>query len=98
MKASREDGNPRGFNLEDQAKPNVFIQWKNTDACFDFYYECGTHSHYDGYFAYTAQCPECGTIWEMPSILFPRKACKETDEYWRNNPKMLSQFDDEQAK
>lgn len=55
-------------------KPSVFIQWKGTDACFDFHCECGEHLHFDGYFAYFPRCSFCGTVWEMPCYLYPRKA------------------------
>lgn len=72
----------------------VFLQWKNTDACFDFYCSCGARCHYDGDFAYTVQCPHCETVWEMPSDLVPRKADDNTDEYWRENPKVLEPDED----
>lgn len=49
------------------------LQWKGTDACFDFTCECGVDGHFDGFFASQVRCPGCGTIWEMPFILFPRR-------------------------
>lgn len=52
-------------------KPSVFLQWKNTDACFDFYCTCGEDSHFDGYFAYRVKCCFCGQVYEMPSTLVP---------------------------
>lgn len=73
---------------------NAFIQWKNTDACFDFYCDCGAHCHYDGYFAYTVKCPHCSQVYEMPHILYPRKAEDRTNSYWRNNPKILEEDED----
>jgi hypothetical protein len=45
---------------------HVFIQWKGTDVCFDFYCECGAQGHYDGYFAYAALCPVCERTWKLP--------------------------------
>lgn len=48
---------------------NVFIQWKGTNACFDFYCKCGFQSHYDGYFAYVVQCPACDQRYAMPSSM-----------------------------
>lgn len=47
----------------------VFIQWKGTDACFDFYCECGTQGHHDGYFAYVVKCSGCGKAWKLPTTL-----------------------------
>jgi hypothetical protein len=40
---------------------NAFLQWKNTDACFDFRCECGAKGHF----------------WEMPAMLFPRKSKRD---------------------
>ena len=51
----------------------VFIQWKGTDACFDFVCECGWDGHFDGDFAYVVKCGSCGQLWEMPWHLYPRK-------------------------
>ena len=56
----------------------AFIQWKGTDACFDFHCECGEHNHFDGYFAYVVKCAKCSQEWEMPCILIPRKRCDST--------------------
>jgi len=58
----------------DPSDPYAFVQWKGTDVCMDFHCECGAHCHFDGYFAYAVKCPHCGTIWEMPCIIKPRKA------------------------
>ncbi len=73
---------------------SVFIQWKGTDACFDFYCTCGANCHFDGYFAYTVKCPHCNTVWEMPTNLTPKVADDITNEYWRNNPKILERDKD----
>jgi hypothetical protein len=65
----------RGFlDGPDDQEPSVFLQWKGTDVCFDFYCKCGAHCHFDGYFAYVVQCPHCLQAWEMPCKLFPREA------------------------
>lgn len=46
----------------------TFIQWKGTDLCMDFHCpECEAHSHFDGFFAYHVQCPNCGTFFKMPT-------------------------------
>ncbi len=39
----------------------MFIQWKGTDVCLDFYCPCGAHGHFDGDFAYNVRCPNCGS-------------------------------------
>ncbi len=51
----------------------AFLQWKGTDVCMDFHCECGAHHHIDGLFVYTVKCHSCGTIWEMPTHVFPTK-------------------------
>jgi hypothetical protein len=47
----------------------VFLQWKGTDACFDFTCACGNSDHIDGDFAYYVQCEACGQVYEMPTQL-----------------------------
>lgn len=63
----------RSFDLGDHADTHAFIQWKGTDVCMDFRCECGVSGHFDGHFAYVVRCPQCGTLWEMPPILLPRR-------------------------
>jgi len=66
------------FDLKsEQPRPNAFIQWKGTDVCMDFWCECGEHSHIDAMFAYAVKCWSCGTVWEMPSHVYPRKAAPD---------------------
>ena len=81
-----------GFSEKDVDGVHAFLQWKNTDACFDFYCECGAHCHFDGFFGYFVQCPHCKTAWEMPCMLIPRKANNET----RDNPQMMEPDEDMQ--
>lgn len=54
-------------------KENNFIQWKGTDLCMDFHCECGTHNHYDGYFAYQVKCAGCGQVYEMDTKVKMKK-------------------------
>ncbi len=82
------------FGFGDTDAPGAFVQWKGTDVCMDFYCDCGAHGHFDGFFAYTVKCQHCGTTWEMPVHLFPRKACGATDAYWRDNPQLLEPDED----
>lgn len=59
----------------------VFLQWKGTDVCYDFYCPCSPEEpqHFDGYFGQRFTCgstrddeaepPEggfCGKTWELP--------------------------------
>jgi hypothetical protein len=38
----------------------AWIQWKGTDICMDIHCICGTHGHFDGDFAYSLKCIDCG--------------------------------------
>jgi uncharacterized Zn finger protein len=58
----------------EQPATNAFIQWKGTDLCMDFSCECGESGHFDGAFAYAVRCRNCGAVWEMPAVVFPRKS------------------------
>lgn len=49
--------------------PSVFIQWKGTDVCLDFYCVCGMQSHLDSDFVYALKCSFCGRIFDMPCHL-----------------------------
>ena len=60
----------------------VNIQWKGTDACFDFYCPCGWEgnpdpadqdapdNHRDGYFQQQFQCGGCGRWWHLSNRAF----------------------------
>lgn len=53
---------------------NVFIQWKGTSECLDFYCECGDQFHVCGnMFVYALKCSSCGSIYEMPSSVALKK-------------------------
>lgn len=62
----------RGGPIEGEPA-ECFIQWKGTDVCFDFRCDCGAEGHFDGYFAYSIQCPSCGAVYEMPARVYPRR-------------------------
>jgi len=51
----------------------MFIQWKGTDVCLDFYCPCGTHGHFDGMFAYAVRCPHCNAIYEMGTQVIAKR-------------------------
>lgn len=75
-----EEEKINGFNYVETEGPYAFMQYKNTDICFDFYCDCGAHCHFDGYFAHYVKCPHCETCYEMPFNLFPRKMIAEQIE------------------
>jgi hypothetical protein len=55
--------------VSEERRPDAFIQWKNTDACLDFYCTCGKQFHFDGFFAYELTCGHCGQTYELPNTL-----------------------------
>ena len=72
----------------------VNLQWKNTDACYDFYCPCGWEgaddpndgspdSHRDGLFKQAFQCGGCGGWWHLPNKLIarPGKFFRDDDQY-----------------
>ena len=78
------------FNYDEKKNPYVFLQWKGTDACFDFHCECGAQCHFDGYFAYYVKCPHCEAVYQMPFNIFPRKVTDTNG----SEPKLLEKDDD----
>ena len=51
-----------------------FIQWKGTDICMDFWCDCGTKNHYDGYFAYYVQCKGCKQVYKLDTKVMMQKS------------------------
>lgn len=86
-KLSREE---QAFSYEEVDVPHAFLQWKGTDACFDFHCKCGAFCHFDGYFAYYVKCPHCQTVYQMPFHLFPR----EVSDTNGAEPKLLEPDED----
>ena len=58
--------------MDDEKRPDVFLQWKNTDACMDLWCACGADLHFDGYFADELTCGHCGQTWKLPHKLEPQ--------------------------
>ncbi len=65
--------------------PYVFLQWKGTDVCLDFYCPCGADTHYDGYGAATVRCPACDTVYELAIRLNARKTTDPFDRKYARN-------------
>jgi hypothetical protein len=77
---------------ERDRRSRVFIQWKGTDVCFDFWCDCGGGGHYDGYFAYSIKCSQCGQAYIMPFDVYPLKI----DESWQyHDPIVVTDDDDD---
>lgn len=57
--------------MTDSEAPHVFLQWKGTNACLDFWCTCGANWHYDGFFASSLTCGHCGQAWQLPSGFEP---------------------------
>lgn len=62
---SETKGDEFPFTTPAESDARMFIQWKGTDICLDFYCKCGANCHFDGEFAYFLQCPHCGAVYEM---------------------------------
>lgn len=58
---------PEGSDAE------MFIQWKGTEVCLDFWCPCGVACHLDDDFAYNVQCPECGSVFEMGTQVIAKR-------------------------
>lgn len=73
----------------------VNLQWKGTDACYDFWCPCGwegpdpadepdaKHNHEDGFFKQEFQCGGCGRWWHLPNALIakPGKFIRDDGKY-----------------
>lgn len=59
-------------------QPYIFLQWKGTNACFDFWCVCGQWGHFDGEFASVLRCPSCNRYYETPFHL-PLRAIDPTE-------------------
>lgn len=63
---------------------NNFIQWKGTNICMDFYCDCGTHNHYDGYFGHHVKCKGCKQVYKMDTKIMMEKVydsnCKALED------------------
>ena len=49
--------------------PEVYIRWKDTDVCMDFWCKCGHTCHIDAMFVYFIECGRCGTVYQLPENL-----------------------------
>jgi hypothetical protein len=84
------------IDLDDDTAPRVWMQWKGTDACFDFWCLCGAAGHFDGYFAYSVKCPKCGQVWALPRTLalVPIEATTEENRRWHTDNAVTVQTDE----
>lgn len=68
---------PFPFTTPEGSEVRMFIQWKGTDLCVDFTCPCGGDGHFDGMFAYSIRCPQCGAVYEMGTQVI----AKRNDKY-----------------
>lgn len=70
----KEEKTNQSYDLdkEDHTETRVFVQYKNTSICLDFWCKCGAVGHFDGDFAHNLKCPACKTVFAMPPMLFPK--------------------------
>jgi hypothetical protein len=75
---------PRGeefpFTTPDGSDAQMFIQWKNTAVCLDFYCPCGAQGHFDGDFAYYLRCPSCGTVYRLGTQVIVKREDSPSSE------------------
>lgn len=64
---------PFPFTRPAGSDASMFLQWKGTSVCLDFYCECGMHGHFDGDFAYALRCPACGAVYEMGTQVIAKR-------------------------
>lgn len=76
---------PQGSDAE------MFIQWKGTEVCLDFYCPCGESSHLDSAFAYFVQCPSCDTVFELGTQVIIKRVQEPTETML---PKLMEAHDD----
>lgn len=63
--------------IEHGTTPTIWIQWKGTDVCFDFWCECSDpesncdfgHADFDAPAPYAVQCARCGRKYDLPQTL-----------------------------
>lgn len=72
-----DDNEEFPFTTPNGSEARMFIQWKGTDVCLDFYCPCGHDGHVDGNFAYAVQCSECEAIYELGTQVI----AKRDDDY-----------------
>lgn len=65
MKVAKNSAEASKMQERFEKDPHAWIQWKGTNACLDFYCDCGEHTHFDGDFAYHLQCCKCGEVYFM---------------------------------
>lgn len=78
-------------------KPHGWIQWKGTNVCIDLHCECGYSGHFDGFFLYYYQCPQCNMKYEVGANIKLIKLSAEDIKYAEENSDFKTcelEFDD----
>ena len=73
-----ETGHP--FTRPEGSDVSMFIQWKGTKVCLDFYCPCGVSSHLDSDSPYFVGCTNCNTVYEMGTQVIAKKAEDQSPE------------------
>lgn len=61
--------------IEHGSTPTIWVQWKGTEPCFDFWCECSEvdgdfgHADFDAPAPYAIQCARCGRKYDLPQTL-----------------------------
>jgi hypothetical protein len=85
----RDNNDWWGFVKPVESEVEMFIQWKGTDLCMDFWCQCGASCHFDGDFAYAVQCPHCRAIYELGTQVVAKRADATT-----HTPRMMEPDED----
>lgn len=80
--------------MTEWTRPSVYVQWKGTDVCLDFYCPCAPEDdragvgHFDGYHAYALECPSCGRKYRLPDELH-LTPLDDSDPFYSRTKKVL---------
>lgn len=67
------------FTRPEGSDASMFLQWKNTQICLDFYCPCGCEPHGDGWGPSFIKCPGCGSVYELGTQVIVRKLPAEEE-------------------
>jgi hypothetical protein len=70
---AQEDSETFPFITPKGSDARMFLQWKNTKVCLDFYCSCGCEPHGDGWGPNFIRCPGCGAVYELGTQVIVRR-------------------------
>jgi hypothetical protein len=82
---------------DEPQQSEVFIQYKGTDICLDFWCECGAEGHFDGFFCHSIRCPRCDTVWVLPHTIALEKF--DPEKHYEGEPERAKhpEMDDDES-